>query len=104
VENPWRDALDALTHRFDNLTLTNTDGDAIAPHSDHFTLLADHDRVLRLQQRVPGAQAPHAVDGDHVIAVLRPGAEPSPTVIGQLVLSAQRLTVESQRRISDRVC
>lgn len=95
----WREVLQQLAHKYDNVVLHNTDGHLLAPQSDHFALRADRKVVVKRLAAVPGAERPQRIDNDDVIVVLQPcsarDGTPGDTVTGRLVVSPSRLTVET---------
>lgn len=95
----WREGLHQLRHKFDDVTLQNTDGDLIAPQTDHFVLRAPREVVVRRLARIAGAQPPDTVDGDVEIVIHRnhSPSDPMPggTVIGRILVSPFHLKVET---------
>ena len=95
----WRAAQHQLEHKFDNLVMQNTDGHVIAPQSDHFELHADRKLVVKRLAKVAGAQPPERIDDDDVIMVMQPPSArdtmPGNTVVGRLIVSSVRLTIET---------
>ncbi len=95
----WRAALHQLEHKYDNFVMQNTDGHVIAPQADHFELRADRKLVVKRLANVSGTQAPERIDDDDVIMVMQPpsgrNTMPGNTVVGRLIVSPVRLTIET---------
>ena len=79
--------------------LSNTDGDPMQITSDDYALVASRDVVARALASVPGADADEPDGGSTVFTVTKPGNAVNRswdnTIIARIVLSAARLTVET---------
>jgi hypothetical protein len=94
----WRDVVGDMANQPPPVLL-NTDGDPIALTTDSFALLAPRDEVVHRLTEVPGVQEPEQEGNDAVFVVTKPGNPMNRswenTIIGRMVLSRTRLSIET---------
>jgi len=94
----WGDAVDDMRDR-PLPVMQNTDGDPMQLTSDDFALVGSRDAVARKLSAIEGAEEPEEEGGNTVFTVTKAGnvmnSSWNNTIVGRLVLSNTRLTVET---------
>lgn len=94
----WGDAVDDMLER-PLPVMQNTDGDPMQLTSDDFALVGPRDAVARKLSAIEGAEEPEEEGGNTVFTVTKAGnvmnSSWNNTIVGRLVLSNTRLTVET---------
>ncbi len=94
----WNDVADDMLHQ-PMPVMQNTDGDPFVVTTDDFALIARSEEIARTLASVPGVQEPERDGATRVFVVTKHGNSTHPswdnTIIGRLVLSDTRLTVET---------
>jgi hypothetical protein len=94
----WRREVNLLLTR-PAPTMQNTDGDPLQLTTDDFDVIGSREAVAERLRSLPGAEEPEEDGSDIVFAITKPGnaqhREWSNTVVARIVLTRQRLRIET---------